>query len=72
MFHTVSHAGKAAVAGLMEQLRNRGCHWLDIQQLTPHMEAMGAEEVDRKEFLALLKEQQGSVVMQQETPTHTL
>ena len=72
MFHTVSHAGKAAVAGLMEELRARGSKWLDIQQLTPHMEAMGAEEVDRNAFLTLLRQQQDSAVMPQETPAHRL
>lgn len=51
MFHRRDHAGKAAIAFLVDHLRRRGDRILDIQQLTPHMAALGAEEWDRKTFL---------------------
>jgi len=50
MFHHEPNAGKAAVRALIERLRERGDAFLDIQQLTPHMRAMGAEEWDRATF----------------------
>ncbi len=54
MFHSVAGAGKAAVAALVERERERGRTLLDIQQLTPHMEAMGAEAWTREQYLEAL------------------
>lgn len=51
MFHTVPNAGKAGIQFLVGLLRQRGDTFLDIQQLTPHMKAMGAEVWSRAEFL---------------------
>ena len=59
MFHLRPNASKLAVLALAEHLRARGASFFDIQQLTPHMAALGAEEVSREEFLALLAEEQG-------------
>ena len=59
MFHHRPNASKLAVLALAEHLRARGASFFDIQQLTPHMEVLGAEEVAREEFLALLREEQG-------------
>ncbi|HCA59045.1 MAG TPA: hypothetical protein DEP46_13815 [Blastocatellia bacterium] len=39
----------------MDHLRSRGSTWLDIQVMTPHMKALGAKEIDRREFLTKLK-----------------
>ncbi len=58
MFHYQPNASKLAVLALAEHLRARGATFFDIQQLTPHMVALGAEEVSRNEFLALLMEEQ--------------
>jgi len=51
MFHKVPNAGKAAIRFLVEKLQARGDRFLDIQQLTPHMKAMGAENWSRSHFL---------------------
>jgi leucyl/phenylalanyl-tRNA--protein transferase len=58
MFHHQPNTSKLAVLALAEHLRARGSAWFDIQQLTPHMAALGAEEVSRDEFLALLAAEQ--------------
>jgi leucyl/phenylalanyl-tRNA--protein transferase len=58
MFHYEPNASKLAVLALAEHLRLRGATFFDIQQLTPHMAALGAEELSRDEFLALLAAEQ--------------
>jgi leucyl/phenylalanyl-tRNA--protein transferase len=58
MFHYRPNASKLAILALAEHLRARDASWFDIQQLTPHMVALGAEEVSRDEFLALLAAEQ--------------
>jgi leucyl/phenylalanyl-tRNA--protein transferase len=60
MFHYRPNASKLAVLALAGHLRARGSAWFDIQQLTPHMAALGAEEVSRDEFLTLLAAEQDS------------
>lgn len=59
MFHTVSNASKLALLFLIDHLRARGSTWLDAQVMTPHIRALGAKEIRRKEFLRKLKETQG-------------
>ncbi len=54
MFHHVDNASKLAVCFLARYLGERGQTWMDIQQLTPHMERLGAREVTRATFLAQL------------------
>ena len=58
MFHHRPNASKLAVLALAGHLAARGSTLLDIQQLSPHMAALGAEEVSRDEFLALLRQEQ--------------
>lgn len=55
MFFTRPNASKLSLLFLIEHLRSRGSTWLDIQVMTPHMKALGAKEVGRREFLARLK-----------------
>lgn len=55
MFHHCTEASRAALAGLVDFLRGRAFTLLDCQQATPHMLAMGAREISRKEFLARLR-----------------
>ena len=55
MFHRESNASKAALLWLADFLREQGCKWLDCQVMTPHFEALGARDVERDEFLGLLK-----------------
>jgi leucyl/phenylalanyl-tRNA--protein transferase len=54
MFHRIDDASKLCVLHLVEHLRARGSTWIDIQQLTPHFERLGAREISREEFLAKL------------------
>ena len=59
MFHKVPNASKLALLHLIEHLKSRGSNWLDAQVMTPHMRALGAKEISRREFLRRLKETQG-------------
>jgi leucyl/phenylalanyl-tRNA--protein transferase len=56
MFHTRTNASKLALLFLIEHLKSHGLDWLDIQVMTPHMEALGAKEIDRESFLEKLSE----------------
>ena len=60
MFHTAPNASKLALLFLIDHLRERGATWIDAQVMTPHIKALGAREIRRKEFLRKLKETQGS------------
>jgi leucyl/phenylalanyl-tRNA--protein transferase len=51
MFHRASNASKLALLFLIDHLRARGLDFIDIQQLTPHMAALGAKEIARDAFL---------------------
>jgi leucyl/phenylalanyl-tRNA--protein transferase len=51
-FHVRTDASKVAVVALVERLRAAGCERvLDVQWPTPHLEALGAREVARPEYL---------------------
>lgn len=56
MFYHVPDASKIALHALVERLRTRGYRLLDIQWMTRHLEAYGASEIPRAEYLALLDE----------------
>ena len=58
MFYTAPNASKLALLFLIDHLRSRNATWLDAQVMTPHMEILGAKEIDRVEFLEKLKETQ--------------
>lgn len=58
MFFEKPNASKLALLFLIEHLQSRGGSWIDIQVMTPHMEALGATEIDRLEFLDKLKSEQ--------------
>ncbi len=60
MFYKVPNASKLALLFLIDHLRSRGATWLDAQVMTPHMEILGAKEIDRINFLDKLKETQES------------
>jgi leucyl/phenylalanyl-tRNA--protein transferase len=51
MFYLRPNASKLALLFLIDHLRARGLDWLDIQVMTPHMEALGARLISRDEFL---------------------
>ena len=54
MFHRESNASKGALIFVIALLKSVGREWMDIQVVTPHMEALGAEEITRNRFLKLL------------------
>jgi leucyl/phenylalanyl-tRNA--protein transferase len=54
MFYKQPNASKLALLFLIDHLVSRGSTWLDAQVMTPHMEAFGAVEIDRSEFLTKL------------------
>ena len=59
MFHRRRDASKVALIGLVEALAGtgdgaRGRRIIDVQWLTPHLASLGAGEVPRQEYLALL------------------
>lgn len=56
MFRLRPNASKLALLHLVDHLAARGSRWIDIQQLTPHMEAFGAHEIPRLEYLGRLVE----------------
>jgi len=51
MFHREDHASKAALLFAISRLITVGRTWMDIQVLTPHMQALGAREISRKKFM---------------------
>ena len=58
MFYRQPNASKLALLFLIDHLRSRGSTWLDAQVMTPHMKALGANDVTRNEFLDKLEETQ--------------
>lgn len=58
MFHLEPNASKLAILFLMDYLQSRGSEWLDIQVMTPHMEALGARLIPRDEYLERLTQEQ--------------
>lgn len=55
MFHREDNASKAALLFLVFLLNRAGRTWMDIQMVTPHMEALGGKEITRKRFLSMLQ-----------------
>jgi leucyl/phenylalanyl-tRNA--protein transferase len=55
MFRRRTDASKAAVAHLVEHLRQRGFSLLDAQVPTPHLARLGAVEISRAEYLRRLQ-----------------
>lgn len=54
MFYRKPSASKLALLHLCDHLRAQGLEWIDIQVMTPHMEALGAELVSRNQFLKMI------------------
>ena len=51
MFTRTSDASKVALVSLIRQLQAWGFSLMDCQQSSPHVIALGAEEISRREFL---------------------
>lgn len=58
MFHREPNASKLAILFLLEFLQSRGLDWIDIQVMTPHMQALGARVISRNTFLKKLAQTQ--------------
>jgi leucyl/phenylalanyl-tRNA--protein transferase len=54
MFHAEADAGKRALYALIELLAGAGIKWIDIQMVTPVLEALGGRYVARSAYAALL------------------
>ena len=57
MFSKVSNASKIAFVYLVEKLKNENYKLLDCQIYNDHLASLGAEEIPRKTFLDILKNQ---------------
>ncbi|WP_319557525.1 leucyl/phenylalanyl-tRNA--protein transferase [Thiomicrorhabdus sp.] len=56
MFSLQSNASKIALGALSMQLRSWGFEWIDTQVETPHLNSMGANCFERRDFEAILDE----------------
>jgi leucyl/phenylalanyl-tRNA---protein transferase len=54
MFHLRRDASKVALMALVQLMRDAGMRLLDVQWLTEHLESLGAVELSRERYLALL------------------
>lgn len=55
MFSTVSNASKVAFIALVNQLKKEDYKLLDCQVYNPHLESLGCREIDRTDFMEILK-----------------
>ncbi len=55
MFSLVSDASKVALVALADYLRRLDFQFIDCQVPTDHLKSLGAKEIPREKFLALLK-----------------
>ncbi len=55
MFYFRPNASKLALLFLIDELKEQDSHWMDIQMMTPHMEALGAHTLTRDAYLDLLE-----------------
>jgi leucyl/phenylalanyl-tRNA--protein transferase len=56
MFHTKTDASKVAFVSLVEHLKSWHYQLIDCQVHTRHLESLGAEEINRRAFVKLLKQ----------------
>lgn len=55
MFSKVSNASKVAFVSLVKKLKDKNYKLLDCQVHNDHLESLGAREIPRKDFIAILK-----------------
>ena len=55
MFSKVSNASKVAFIALVNQLKEENYKLLDCQVYNPHLESLGCREIDRTDFMEILK-----------------
>jgi len=68
MFHHRTDASKVALVALVGWLREEGATLLDVQWTTPHLASLGAVDVPRRRYLALLAEAIGERAPQPPRP----
>jgi leucyl/phenylalanyl-tRNA---protein transferase len=56
MFHRASDASKVALVDLVARFAEAGGRLIDVQLVTPHLARLGAREVPRADYLALLRQ----------------
>ena len=56
MFYTQRDASKVALMFLVQKMRETGLTLLDVQWCTEHLASLGATEVSRQRYFALLSE----------------
>jgi len=56
MFYLRPYASKLALLYLIEHLESRGATWLDVQVMTPHMNALGTINISRNAFIEKLND----------------
>ncbi len=56
MFSRKSNASKFGFISLVKKLESEGVQMIDCQQETAHLRSLGAETIDKTEFLSLLKQ----------------
>jgi leucyl/phenylalanyl-tRNA--protein transferase len=54
MFHLATDASKVALVDLVARLVEAGGRLVDVQMVTPHLASLGARDLPRADFLALL------------------
>ena len=57
MFSLVSNASKVAFIALVKRLKEKNYKLLDCQVYNPHLESLGCREVERYEFISILKDE---------------
>jgi len=57
MFSLVSNASKVAFIFLVNQLKKENYKLLDCQVYNSHLESLGCREIERGEFMSVLKQQ---------------
>lgn len=55
MFHIKDNASKLALHALIAHLKKAGLTWIDVQVINPFTESLGATEITRNRFMALLE-----------------
>lgn len=55
MFSKVSNASKVAFISLVKYLESENYKLLDCQVYNPHLDSLGCREIDREEFMSILK-----------------
>ncbi|MCI9846754.1 leucyl/phenylalanyl-tRNA--protein transferase [Flavobacterium pectinovorum] len=55
MFSKVSNASKVAFISLVKHLKEENYKLLDCQVYNPHLESLGCREIDRNDFMSILK-----------------